>query len=443
MWLQLSNVLCFFKKSYKKQTVAFFLTCTRVPGMRILIFLGIFLATCLYPTLCAQNGYSLGEVLSLTLLNNPDLDAFSYDIRGTDAKILQASFRPNPAIDIETENLGAPHFVQTTFLLSQVIELGGKQRARVQFAKRERDRVLLDYEVKKRELFVETTLLFIDVLVNQREVAFLEDYVKVLQEFSSSVIRRSEAGKASIIEEANFSVLLATATIDLQKAYNDLINSKLKLAAQWGETNCEAFIAIGDLEWIPPVITLEELGALLPCHPQIIRSSIESTLREARIALEKSNAYPDLNVRGGPRYLREAQKWVWVVGIFVPLPIYDRNQGRIWEAAENWKKLEKEREALWVKLLRELNNSYSKIQSTFSELTILKNVILPASQEAFDSSYQGYESARYSYLELLETERIYRNSKIRYLEALGEYHKALAQLEGLAGSKAIINQECE
>ncbi len=150
------------------------------------------------------------------------------------------------------------------------------------------------------------------------------------------------------------------------------------------------------------------MGNVIQEHPEIVRLYFENNVRAARIAIEKSKAYPDVNVRGGPRYLQEAHKWEWVVGFSIPLPLSDRNQGRIWESRENLEKLEKEREAVWVKLLTELNTSYWNIQTLFSELNLLKNTVLPAAQKAYDFSYKGYKLARYNYLEFLETERAYR-----------------------------------
>lgn len=407
------------------------------------IFLGFLLSSLFYPMLHAQPSRSLADVLALTLLNNPEFNTFSYDLRISDARILQATFRPNPVLDVGTENIDAPIFMQTTLLLSQLIELGGKRQARMQFAQKERDRVALDYEVKKRQLFVDTTLMFIEVLINQQKIAFLEDNLKTLQEFASVVENRVKVGKASVIEESNFIVLLNTAIIDLKNAQNELSNAKSKLSAQWKETNNDDFVAVGNLEWIPEVIPLEEMGLLIQDHPQIVRTYFEDQLRAAKVAVEKSKACPDVNLRGGPRYLEEARKWVWVVGFSLPIPINDRNQGRIWESYEVWEKLEKEKEALWTKLLTDLNTTYSTIQTVFLEVNLLKDRVLPAAQRAYDFSYKGYESARYNYLELLETQRSYRTSSIRYLEALGEYHKALAILQGLTGSTSIINLQCE
>lgn len=381
--------------------------------------------------------YSINDVLAFSLLKNPELLSFSYDMRAAEARILQAGLVPNPGLDVETENLGAPIFGQTTILLSQVLEFGGKRRSRVNFAKSERDRAALDYEVAKRQLYVDTGLLFIEALILQEKIAFLEENLKNLQAYSSIVEKRVKAGKASVIEESNFIVMLHTAHIDLTSAENSLRKAKSKLAAKWGEPCNDSFFIVGTLEDIPEINPLEEMGDWIQDHPEVVRSYYEDTVRLSRVALEKSKGVPDVNVRGGPRYLKEAKKWVWVVGLSMPLPIHDRNQGPILESQANLDKLEKEREAIWVRLLTELNTSYAAIQAALTELSILQNYVLPAAKKAYDFSYKGYEVARYNYLELIETERAYRNSRIRYLEALGEFHKALTVLQGLTGSKCL------
>jgi cobalt-zinc-cadmium efflux system outer membrane protein len=375
-------------------------------------------------------------------MQNPELQYFNYDVRANDARILQASFRPNPVIDIETENIDAPLFMQTTFLLSQLIEIGGKQKARVQLARTEKDRVFLDYEVKKRQLFVETALLFIQVLIDQQKIAFLEDNLKSLKEYSTVVEKRLKAGKASLIEEANFHVLLTNAALDLKNTQNEWQNNKLKVAAMWGSSNPE-FMALGNLDEILPVIPYEDMKDMIYKHPEMLRFQVESHLRSAKIAVQKSLAYPDMNLRGGPRYLNEAKKWVWVVGVSVPLPIGNRNQGGISESQEILERVEKEKESVQIKLLTELNIAYSNLQTLSSEITLLKDSILPLTKKAYDLSYKGYELAKYNYLELIETERAYRTSQIRYAQALGDYHKNLAAIEGLTGSKAIFNFQCE
>ena len=49
---------------------------------------------------------SLRQALSLALMHNPELAAFSLEVRAGDAKALQASLFPNPELEAEVEDFG-------------------------------------------------------------------------------------------------------------------------------------------------------------------------------------------------------------------------------------------------------------------------------------------------------------------------------------------------
>ena len=80
---------------------------------------------------------SLRDVLRLTLLRNPELNAFTFELRAAEARTLQAGVLPNPALSAELENIGGTgsttkgaRAAEATLQLSQLIELGGKRAKR-------------------------------------------------------------------------------------------------------------------------------------------------------------------------------------------------------------------------------------------------------------------------------------------------------------------------
>jgi cobalt-zinc-cadmium efflux system outer membrane protein len=80
---------------------------------------------------------TLRQALALTLKQNPELAAFSWDVRSAEARVLQARLFPNPDFNTQTEDIAGTKQSsdltrsQTTLQLSQLIELGGKRSARV------------------------------------------------------------------------------------------------------------------------------------------------------------------------------------------------------------------------------------------------------------------------------------------------------------------------
>ena len=111
----------------------------------------------------AKDGLTLPQALALALLQNPELAAFSWEVRAVEAHTLQAGLRPNPELGLEVENLtGYGAFqggrsVQTTLRLSQRVELGGKRSRRLRVAALERDLAAWDYETKRLDVLTADT----------------------------------------------------------------------------------------------------------------------------------------------------------------------------------------------------------------------------------------------------------------------------------------------
>src|SRR5262245_60728610 len=104
----------------------------------------------------------LQQVLTLTLLRNPELAAFSFDMRAAEARALQAGIWPNPQLGVEVENVAGTgsttkgvRAAETTLQLSQLIELGGKRAKRMRLAGLERELTSWDYEVKRLDVLTE------------------------------------------------------------------------------------------------------------------------------------------------------------------------------------------------------------------------------------------------------------------------------------------------
>src|SRR5439155_27338624 len=98
-----------------------------------------------------------------TLKQNPDLAAFSWDVRSAEARILQARLWPNPELGTQSEDIGFS-LSQTTLQLSQLIELGGKRSARVREATVGHELARLDYETKRPSTLTKTAQEFVCLL---------------------------------------------------------------------------------------------------------------------------------------------------------------------------------------------------------------------------------------------------------------------------------------
>ncbi len=119
---------------------------------------------------------AIGEALARALKFNPSLSAYAWQVRAREAAALQAGLLSNPELSVEAENVfGSGDFsgtgaAETTAVLSQLIELGGKRAKRREVAALGSELAQWDYEGRRLEVLTQTGKSFIAVLAAQRRL---------------------------------------------------------------------------------------------------------------------------------------------------------------------------------------------------------------------------------------------------------------------------------
>ena len=385
---------------------------------------------------------SLRDVLCLTLVRNPELQAFTFELRAAEARTIQAGVLPNPALSAELENIGSTGSItkgasasESTLQLSQLIELGGKRAKRLRLAGLERELTGWDYEVKRLDVLTEAKKAFVDVVATAERLAFTADLLRLAEQVQRTVSARVQAGKVSPIEQTRTHITVSTARLQVQQARTIYEAAKKRLAAFWGSTT-PAFEGVsGFLDTTAPLPSLEALTAQVQKNPDIARWATELAARRAHVEVAQSKAVPDLTVSGGVRYLNEVKEGTFVLGFSLPLPLFDRNQGGIQEAYARLSKAELEQRVAEVRVSTALSDAYQNLVNAANEVTTLQNEVLPTAQETFQATEEGYRLGKFGLLDVLDVQRTFFETRGRSLEALATYHKAVADLERLSGEE--------
>lgn len=167
----------------------------------ILIFA---LITMLFPASSIQaeeplNVITLPQAQSLALMKNPELTAFTLEIRAKEGQAIQAGLLPNPEISFTVENFGGSGDLhgfkgtETTLQISQMVELGGKLSKRRYVATLERNLANWDFEAKRADVLSEVTKAFIEVLSSQESLALTEELVSLSEEVFNTISARVKA----------------------------------------------------------------------------------------------------------------------------------------------------------------------------------------------------------------------------------------------------------
>ncbi|NLF29610.1 MAG: TolC family protein [Planctomycetes bacterium] len=384
---------------------------------------------------------TLRDAARLALLHSPDLASFAWSVRQAEAEQLQASLRPNPELEAEVENFaGTGEFsgtgaLETTVVLSQLVELGGKRSRRTRLAELDSRLAGWDYEARRLEVLTTVSQRYAEVVAAQRRLELTGENLRLATEAAATVRQRVAAGKSAPAEAMKASVEAATAEIDQRNAERALASARRQLAATWGADEARFAAAVGMLTDPQRLPALAELEPLLAQNPQIARWGTELDQRQATVDLAKAQAIPDVTVGVGYRNFQETEDndHAMLVTASIPLPLFDRNQGGIAAARAALSRGQVERQAARTDLHAALADAYALLASAHDELMTLQNTVLPLASQAYDAAAAAFAEGKSGYLDMLDAQRTLVEARAQEVEALARYHQSRVAVEALIG----------
>lgn len=383
----------------------------------------------------AAEPLSLAKAIELALQGNPDVAVATRQLEATEGQILQGRARPNPELAYSLEDSRSRTRTQS-WQLNLPIELGGKRAARVKAAEKSREQAQAQLAELRATVRANVAAAYFEVLTAQERLTLATDSVALARSSTDTVSKRVAAGKVSPVEESKARVAEAGIRVELAQAASELRNATSRLLALMGMTNTPFAALGGKADSLPSVPKLADLQPLISSAPSVVLARIEVDRRKALTELEQSKRVPDVTVSVGTQRSNETQRNVLLLGVSVPLPVFDRNQGNLLEALKLEDKAQDELQGATVRLYSEVAQARERLATIAAEIAALQQDVLPGAKSAYDAATIGFENGKFNFLEVLDAQRTFFTAKSQYLKALGEAHRASADLDRLLGTSA-------
>lgn len=378
---------------------------------------------------------TLDSAVDLALRANPMLRAAASEVAAHDGALAQAASLPNPELEVLREGHRRESRT-TTAQLSIPLELGGKRAARADAARQERGLAALALADLRVQLRADTTAAFYELAAAIERHRMAQELAALAARAAEVAGKRVEAGKVSPVDETRARVAQAGARIDVIQAARDLENARIRLAAMWGGDAAQLRIAL-PAGALPRATPLPQLAARLEQAPAMQRARAQLRHREALAQVERSRRIPDLTLIVGARREGLDERDQAVVGVSLPLPLFNRNQGALLEALRRVDKARGEEEAERVRLRSELAQAHARLQAALEESALIAAEILPGAESAYRAASRGFELGKFGFLEVLDAQRTLFQSKTQYLNAAADSHRAAADIARLTGASAV------
>ena len=399
---------------------------------------------------------TVDELQRLALARNVDLLAARQDIAAAQGLLTQSRLRPNPGLDFTFGTgrpLGSAGEREIEIGYAHTFEMGGKRARRIDVGRVGVEIAAFQVADRERQLVADIKVRYAETLAAARNLEMLGELYELTNRTYRVAQQRVSEGEAAPVERALLQVEVGRLTADrlLVASAGARAAGALKLAA--GVDPQELLSFRGDLK--APLATLSmdsAIGMALDKRPDVQASRAEERRAEAEYTLARSGRTPD--VIGLVRYAQSDSRFEQLgstptgqlvpvtdrdhtitVGLSIPLPFANRNQGQIAAAHAQRQAAALRRQFTEESVRTEVRAAYTQYVAAVQALEAFDQSVVSQAQEGIKIIRASYELGEVQLLDLLQEQRRLLETQRAYTEILKEHYVARAALE------AAINAE--
>ena len=282
---------------------------------------------------------TLDDAIKMALDHNHTLQAERSTILQAQAEEITANFRPNPTLSWDAQFLplfqptaaGSNYFDQNAQFdvgLSYLFEIGRKRQKRLQAALDITSQTKSQVSDNERALIFMVASDFVSVQLAESTLALAAQDLKSFQDTVDISEARLKAGGMSEGDYLKIKLQLLQFQTDYSQAQLAKVQALIALRQLIGFESVPAnYDVAGELEYQPVQTKREDLKALaLRSRPDLRAAQQGVTAAQSQYEVQRSIAKQDLTA--GADYSHTGG--VNSVSLFfsIPLPVFDRNQGR-------------------------------------------------------------------------------------------------------------------
>ncbi|OLY75158.1 type I secretion protein TolC [Pseudomonas sp. ATCC PTA-122608] len=378
---------------------------------------------------------TLESALQTAFANNPDMAAAQWEIDIAQGGRQQAGLIPNPVASWDAEDTRR-NSRTTTVKLSQTLELGGKRGARIDVATRAQEAAALTLEQRRNGLRADVIDAYYGALRAQERLDLAQRSLALAERGLVVANGRVTAGKSSPVEATRAQVQLSEIRLEFNRAQMGLTDAYRRLAASTGAASTDFQAVATQAQAAPELPPTAQLLGRLEQTVELRLAELQIAQGEAALGLEKAQRIPDLDVSIGSQYDASVRERVNVVGVSMPIPLFNRNQGNVLAASRRADQARDLRNAAELRLRTETRQALDLWQTANTEVRSFNQQILPAAQSAVDSATRGFEMGKFNFLEVLDAQRTLIAARTQYLAATAQATEAWVRIERIYGDLA-------
>ncbi len=421
-------------------------------GVRGLVLRAILLAPWLAAPALAQTVLTWEQVKERFEAANPALKAAKAAIEESKATEVTAYLRPNPDLNLLTDgtqiapSLGIYQPVRGTDFSPAVSYLHERRHKRELRRDSAHDATLVaesSYSDQERGLLFDLRTAFVQVLQakavleNAKENLAYWDHELAVQRV------RFDAGDLALVDLNRLELQRVQFESDLETALVNLRTNKIQLLTLMNDrTPIERFDVSGPYDFKERLQPIDEYrNVALSTRPDLKAAvqTIDLSKVNYRLAVADGSTDPTFSAwwTHNSSFANPYAHDTLGLSIGIPLRVFDRNQGEKERTRVDIGRSEQLRDSARAQVLSDVDSAYWTLIQAIDLLKPYKAKYLPLAEDTRDRISRSFRNGGASLLDFLDSEKAYRDTRLAYLNLIGSYLTAAAQMNLAAGTEVI------
>jgi cobalt-zinc-cadmium efflux system outer membrane protein len=401
-----------------------------------------------------EYGLTLDQAIERLIQENLDLKSKFYEIPQAKADILTASLRANPVFYADGQLVPYGQYTRTRpggqtqydVNISYPLDLSRKRQARTASAVRATKTIEAQYQDAVRQTIDNLYSAYVDVLQARRTIAFSKASLEGLKGALTATEDLFKRGEKKESDVRRIRIQVNQAETQLKDGMAAYSKAKQALATQINvPTEVADRIELrGTLKYADVTLpSIEEMMQIaMTNRPDVVAYRLGVERAKSDVKLQYANRFQDVYVLAQPYTFQDNTPFglksptSWALGVTIPMPLYDRNQGNIQRSKMNVTQTEIELSSTERQALQDVRQAELEFVAAKTSVERIETTVLPDSTFILNEAKRLFPSeiAITDYLAALQE---YNDGARAYLDAQVRFRRAMLDMNTAVGQRIL------
>jgi cobalt-zinc-cadmium efflux system outer membrane protein len=386
----------------------------------------------LFPALvhAQSTSISLDEAVEIFKQNSLHQELSRYDRLRKQGESIQYKAYPNPEVSVNREqlNAGTVDYQETTYMLSQPIELLGQPFLRSRSASKSQKAAELQFKYDRLQLVRQVKSLYAEYWQLSEKLEIYNRALEVIRKTRSSAKARQVEGSFSGLQVQRFNVELSRYRKQRDRVQLNLKQTGDRLATYlFSGQDLDTEIQLSDSLTVDPINVQEQALVQYALANRADLLALEQLVdaSELQYKVEKRDRLPNLNVNFGYKNQSDGAEG-FVIGGSIKLPIFNQNRGNVTITQAQTRSRQTELTLKQQAVRNQVSASYERVELVLEQWKSMQQDGMD--QSMLEAAQAAYQEGRYSLVELLDATQAYVDGQTMIYETIADYNLALFEL---------------